>query len=79
MALGKRALRIGLGGFFLLLGLAGLVLPIIQGWPFIALAVVILSRDIRIFSNLESRMISRFPKAARISERLRKIIPLWDD
>jgi uncharacterized protein len=79
MAFGKRAVRIGLGGFFLIMGLVGFVLPILQGWLFIALAVIFLSRDIRFFANLESRMTSRFPKAARIAERLRRIFPLWDD
>jgi uncharacterized protein len=39
----KRIVVITLGVFFLLLGLAGLVLPILQGWLFIAIGLLLLS------------------------------------
>lgn len=74
----KRAIRIALGSIFLVLGLAGLVLPVLQGWLFLGLAVVTLSQDIRILANLEAKIISRFPKVGQVSERIRKVIPLWD-
>jgi uncharacterized membrane protein YbaN (DUF454 family) len=39
----KRALIITLGVFFMLVGLAGLVLPILQGWFFLILGALLLS------------------------------------
>jgi uncharacterized protein len=75
----KRLLRITLGIIALVLGIAGLVLPILQGWFFIALAVIILSRDITFFARMEDRFASRFPRAKRIAERVRKFLPIWDD
>ncbi len=74
----KRVIRIALGCIFLVLGLAGLVLPILQGWLFIGLAIITLSQDIRVLANFESKITSRFPKVGQVSERMRKIIPLWD-
>lgn len=74
----KRVMRFVLGGVFLLLGIAGFILPVLQGWLFIMLAAIILSRDIRVFANLESKLVARFPKAGRFFERLRKTVPLWD-
>jgi len=74
----KRVIRIVLGTFFLLLGLIGIFLPILQGWLFIALAIFTLSRDIRMLAKLESKMTSRFPKTGHFFERMRKAIPLWD-
>ncbi len=79
MFLLKRTLRIALGCILLVLGLAGLVLPILQGWLFIGLAVIILSRDIPFFARLEDRVAARFPGIRRIAERVRKVIPIWDD
>jgi uncharacterized protein len=76
MVLWKRSLRIVLGGIFLVLGLAGLVLPILQGWLFIALAVLILSRDIPFFARLEDRIAVRFPKARLMAEKMRKYLHL---
>lgn len=74
----KRAIRFFLGGIFLVLGIAGCLLPILQGWFFLGLAVLILSRDIRVLANLESRLSSRFPKVGRFFEQLKKAVPLWD-
>jgi uncharacterized protein len=39
----KRILVISLGIFFLLLGVVGLVLPVLQGWLFIAIGLLLLS------------------------------------
>ncbi len=75
----KRTLRIILGSLFLVLGLVGLVLPILQGWLSIGLAVIILARDIPFFARMEDRVASRFPVARRIAEKMRRIIPIWDD
>jgi hypothetical protein len=42
----KRLSRIVLGCLFLLLGLAGLVLPVLQWWLFLAMGVIVLSIDV---------------------------------
>lgn len=74
----KRVIRFLLSGIFLLLGIAGLFLPILQGWLFLCLAVFTLSRDFRFLSNLETRLTARFPKIGQTFDRLRKTVPLWD-
>ncbi len=74
----KRAIRFILGGIFLLVGIAGLFLPILQGWLFVGLAIFTLSRDFKFLANLESRFISRFPKIGHFFDRLRRAVPLWD-
>ena len=48
----RRFLRIGLGSLCILLGLAGLVLPILQGWLFLGLGGVILSRDVPLVGRM---------------------------
>jgi uncharacterized protein len=78
MVLLKRSLRIALGSILLVLGLAGLVLPLLQGWLFIALGVIVLSRDIPFFARLEDRVATRFPKARHIAEKVRRYLPIWD-
>jgi uncharacterized membrane protein YbaN (DUF454 family) len=62
-------LRIGLGILSLLLGLAGMVLPILQGWLFIGIGLILLSRDIPFFRRIVARLEERFPKLARILHR----------
>lgn len=39
----KRIAVVGLGIFFLLVGVAGLVLPVLQGWFFLAIGILLLS------------------------------------
>ncbi|MEM5788354.1 MAG: hypothetical protein AAGU11_13650 [Syntrophobacteraceae bacterium] len=75
----KKVLRLILGGIFLVLGVAGLVLPVLQGFFFLTLGIITLSRDIPFLARLENRLILRFPKAGHFAEKLRKAIPLWDD
>lgn len=75
----KRLFRIALGCFFLLLGLAGLVLPFLQGWLFIAAGGIVLSRDVPILARLEQRVTARFPRAERLVSRLRSTFPFLTD
>jgi uncharacterized membrane protein YbaN (DUF454 family) len=72
----RRLIRITLGIIFILLGLAGLVLPLLQGWLFLALGVVILARDVKFFARLEHRVITRFPKAGRVMDYLTRAFPI---
>jgi hypothetical protein len=56
-----RIIRIILGSFLIVLGVAGLFLPILQGWLFLALGVLLLSVDIPVFNRLVCRIGNRFP------------------
>jgi hypothetical protein len=75
----KRLIRIILGCFLLLLGLAGLVLPLLQGWFFLAMGAIVLSRDVPLFARMERLITDRFPKAERFVSRLRSTFPLLSD
>lgn len=68
--------RIVLGCLLLLLGLAGLVLPVLQGWLFIAMGVIVLSKDVALFARMENRITDRYPKAGRFVSRVRAAFPL---
>jgi len=50
-----------LGWLFLLTGIAGLVLPVLQGWLFIAVAALLLAPDVPLFARLLSWIERRLP------------------
>lgn len=68
-----------LGWVCLLIGVAGLVLPILQGWLFLALGALLLAPDLPIFARLVCWVERRFPflRAAirRFRARLRHAAP----
>lgn len=72
----RRAARISAGIIFLLVGLAGLVLPIIQGWLCLAIGAVILSRDIPFFARVENYLVSRAPRVGKVLDYLRRKFPI---
>lgn len=76
-----RVIRISLGSLSLVLGVIGLVLPILQGWFFLALGVILLSKDIPLFRRLSDWMHKRFPIIDRSNqkarERLRQFKTRW--
>ena len=47
-----RMVRISLGTILILLGIPGLILPILQGWLFLALGALLLSMDVPFFDRL---------------------------
>jgi uncharacterized membrane protein YbaN (DUF454 family) len=63
--------RHALGWILLVLGVAGLVLPVLQGWLFIALAALLLAPDIPIFARLLNWIEARFPGLRHPIQRLR--------
>jgi uncharacterized membrane protein YbaN (DUF454 family) len=75
----KRVLRILLASLLLVLGLVGLVFPILPGWLFISLAALILSSDIPFFKKMQDRISARFPAIGRLAEKIRRAIPIRDD
>jgi len=70
----KQLVRQILGWIFLCAGIAGLVLPVLQGLLFLLIALFLLSKDIPFFQNLLNRLRERYPgitrKADKISQKL---------
>ena len=64
-------LRHVLGWGSLALGIAGLVLPFIQGWLLIALGALLLAPDVPFFSRLLDWIERRFPALRHPLARLR--------
>jgi hypothetical protein len=60
----------------LFLGLAGLVLPVLQGWLFIGMGVIILSQDVVLFERVERSITIRFPRVGQSLRRLREKFPI---
>ncbi|HUJ96382.1 MAG TPA: PGPGW domain-containing protein [Terriglobales bacterium] len=61
----KRVLVLIVGWGFILVGIAGLVLPILQGVLFIVIGLVILSTEYVWAHHLLARLKERFPKLGR--------------
>jgi uncharacterized membrane protein YbaN (DUF454 family) len=59
----KRIVVATIGWLFLLLGIAGLFLPVLQGILFLLVGLVILSKEFRWANTLLTHISSRFPKA----------------
>ncbi|HVN77357.1 MAG TPA: hypothetical protein VMT19_13645 [Thermoanaerobaculaceae bacterium] len=70
----KRALRHVLGWGSLLLGLAGLVLPVLQGWLFLAIGALLLSPDVPVFARALAWFEDRFPRLRAVVGHARRRI-----
>jgi len=73
----KRFLWLGLGWAFLLLGVVGLFLPILQGVLFIMIGLVILSSEYVWAHRLLTRVRERFPKVASLADRAKEKAAAW--
>jgi Flp pilus assembly protein TadB len=60
----KRVAIIATGWIFVVLGIAGLFLPLLQGILFLLIGLVILSKEYRWAGKLLNRIRSRFPRMA---------------
>ena len=67
-------LLIILGIVLIILGLVGLVVPILQGWLFLALGALVLSPDLPFFSRMVDRIEKRFPAVKDQIQRLRQFL-----
>ncbi|HVN31658.1 MAG TPA: PGPGW domain-containing protein [Thermoanaerobaculaceae bacterium] len=67
----RRLVRHALGWALLVLGIAGLVLPVLQGWLFIALAALLLAPDVPAFARLTNWIEKRFPALRHPIQRVR--------
>ncbi len=64
----KRALVLLVGWGFILLGIVGLFLPVLQGVLFLFIGLVILSSEYVWAHHLLTRLRQRFPKVGRIAD-----------
>jgi uncharacterized membrane protein YbaN (DUF454 family) len=64
----KRALVLSVGWGFILLGIVGLFLPVLQGVLFLFIGLVILSSEYAWAHHLITRLRQRFPKLGRIAD-----------
>jgi hypothetical protein len=67
-----RLLRLILGSLLILLGLLGLVLPLLQGWLLLALGGLVLSQDVPLFAKMVCWITARFPRVGQAAQRLMK-------
>jgi uncharacterized membrane protein YbaN (DUF454 family) len=70
----RRLTRITLGFICILLGLPSLVLPILPGWLFLAIGVLLLSVDLPFFEHLVQWLEKRIPGIKKPVERLRQFL-----
>lgn len=56
---------IGAGGFLILLGIPGIVLPFLPGWLLIGIGLLVLSREVHAVRRLLHWLRHRFPGLAR--------------
>jgi len=70
----KRALKISIGMFFLLLGAVGLVLPILQGVLFLFIGLAILSTESRRIRALMEWLRGKFPRLFHGYDHVREVL-----
>jgi len=73
----KRVLVLLVGWAFVLLGIAGLFLPILQGVMFILIGLAILSSEYVWAHHLLSKLRSRFPKISRMADEASTRAVAW--
>jgi uncharacterized protein len=74
----RHYLMLGLGYGFLVLGVAGLVLPFLQGFLFLAIGLAILARRAAWARWLRQRLRQRFPQIAkRLDEGEARLAAWW--
>lgn len=73
----KRILILIVGWIFILLGIAGLFLPILQGVLFILIGLIILSTEYVWAHHLLRRLKERFPKLGRVADDATEKAKSW--
>ncbi|HEY4485607.1 MAG TPA: PGPGW domain-containing protein [Nitrospiria bacterium] len=76
MALAKKTLILVIGWSFILLGIVGLFLPFLQGFLFLLIGLLILSKESTLAKGLLHRIQARYPvqykKMHDFNQRLKK-------
>jgi uncharacterized protein len=70
----KRFLRIFAGIVLIILGLVGLIVPVLQGWLFLALGALVLSPDIPLFARMVDWIEKRVPAIKDKIQRMRQFL-----
>ncbi len=73
----KRALVLALGWGFILLGIVGLFLPVLQGILFLLIGLIILSSEYVWAHHLISRLRHHFPKLGAIADEASAKAHVW--
>lgn len=73
----KRILVLGLGWLFILLGIAGLFLPILQGILFLLIGLVLLSYESRMVRRFLAYLRLRYPKLSSKIQLARWTVRHW--
>jgi uncharacterized membrane protein YbaN (DUF454 family) len=73
----KRILTLIAGWIFILLGIAGLFLPVLQGVLFLLVGLIILSSEYVWAHNLLNKIRNRFPKLGRTADRATEKATAW--
>jgi uncharacterized protein len=73
----KKVLVLVVGWGFILLGIAGLFLPVLQGILFLMIGLVILSTEYVWAHHLLAKIRSRFPKIAGTADRAKEKAAHW--
>lgn len=62
------------GGLLIILGFAGLFLPILQGWLFLLLGILLLSVDLPVAKRVVCWIENSFPRLSKILQRARSFL-----
>lgn len=73
----KRIVVLGVGWMFILLGLAGLFLPVLQGVLFLFIGLIILSTEYVWAHHLLHRLRERFPGLAKHADHAKERAHAW--
>jgi uncharacterized membrane protein YbaN (DUF454 family) len=76
-SLTKRILTLIAGWIFILLGIVGLFLPMLQGVLFLLVGLIILSSEYVWAHNLLNKIRNRFPKLGRTADRATEKATAW--
>jgi uncharacterized membrane protein YbaN (DUF454 family) len=63
-----------LGVILILLGILGLILPVLQGWLFLALGILLLAVDLPFFDRMAQWIEERVPRTKKPLERIRNFL-----
>jgi uncharacterized protein len=74
---GKRIVVLVVGWAFILLGIAGLFLPVLQGILFLLIGLIILSSEYVWAHHLLRRLRERFPGVTQHAERAKERAHVW--
>ena len=62
----KLAIRLALAVISIIIGIAGLLLPILPGWPFFGIAALLLFPDAPLAQRTLKKIEDRFPSSRRV-------------